>query len=86
MALALETVYGTPPASGFRTVPFASTSLGAEQPLITSELLGQGRDPTAPIKDAVTVDGDVVVPIDVENFGLSATVGRGVPLTVTLTL
>ena len=49
MALAFETIYGTPPASGFRTMPFASTSLGAEQPLITSELLGQGRDPTAPI-------------------------------------
>ena len=61
MALAFETVYGTAPASGYRTVPFASTTLGSEQPLIASELLGQGRDPLAPIKDAVTADGDVVV-------------------------
>ena len=68
MALAFETVYGTAPTTGFRTVPFASTTLGSEQPLIASELLGQGRDPLAPIKDAVTADGDVVVPIDVENF------------------
>ena len=70
MALAFETVYGTAPATGFRTVPFASTTLGSEQPLIASELLGQGRDPLTPIRDAVTADGDVVVPIDVENLGL----------------
>ncbi len=70
MALAFETVYGSAPTTGFRTVPFVSTTLGSEQPLIASELLGQGRDPLAPIKDAVTADGDVVVPIDVENFGL----------------
>ncbi len=72
MALAFESVYGTAPATGFRTVPFASTTLGSEQPLIASELLGQGRDPLAPIKDAVTADGDVVVPIDVENLRLVA--------------
>jgi hypothetical protein len=40
MALAFETVYGTAPASGYTRVPFASTSLGSEQPLIASELLG----------------------------------------------
>ena len=39
MALAFETVYGTAPAGGYTRVPFASTSLGSEQPLITSELL-----------------------------------------------
>ena len=69
MALAFETTYGTPPASGFTRMPFASTSLGAEQPLLNSELLGYGRDPLAPIKDAVTADGDVVVPLDAEAFG-----------------
>ena len=69
MALAFETTYGTPPASGFTRMPFASTTLGAEQPLLNSELLGYGRDPLAPIKDAVTADGDVVVPIDAEAFG-----------------
>ncbi len=61
MALAFETVYGTPPASGYRLMPFARTTLGAEQPLLNSELLGYGRDPLAPIKDAVTADGEVVV-------------------------
>ncbi len=69
MALAFETAYGAPPAGGWRRVPFASASLGAEQPLLNSELLGYGRDPLAPIKDAVTADGDVVVPLDAEALG-----------------
>jgi len=60
MALAIETVYGTAPASGYTRVPFASTSLDSEQLLLTSKLLCYGRDLTAPIKDAVTA---VVVPI-----------------------
>ena len=81
MALAFETVYGTAPASGYTRVPFASTSLGSEQPLITSELLGYGRDPLAPIKDAVTADGDVVVPIDAEAFGFWLKAAFGVPTT-----
>ena len=44
MALAFESVYGTSPGSGFKQVPFASTNLGGEQPLLDSELLGFGRD------------------------------------------
>lgn len=52
--------------SRFTRLPFASTSLGAEQPLLNSELLGYGRDPLAPIKDEVTADGDMVVLLDAE--------------------
>jgi hypothetical protein len=81
MALAFETVYGTPPASGFTRMPFASTTLGAEQPLQTSELLGYGRDPQAPIKDAGTADGDVVVPIDAAAFGFWLRAAFGAPIT-----
>ncbi|MCA0871378.1 hypothetical protein LCL97_11120 [Seohaeicola saemankumensis] len=81
MALAFETVYGTPPAGGFTKMPFASTTLGAEQPLLNSELLGYGRDPLAPIKDAVTADGDVVVPIDAEAFGFWLKAAFGDPTT-----
>ncbi len=69
MALAFETSYGTPPMSGYTKMPFASTTLGAEQPLQTSELLGYGRDPQAPIKDAVTADGNIVIPIDAASIG-----------------
>jgi len=81
MALAFETTYGTPPVSSFTKMPFASTSLGAEQPLQTSELLGYGRDPQAPIKDAVTADGDVVIPIDAEAFGFWLKATFGAPTT-----
>ena len=81
MALAFETVYGTPPASGYRLMPFARTTLGAEQPLLNSELLGYGRDPLAPIKDAVTADGEVVVPIDVDAFGFWLKAAFGAPTT-----
>ncbi|UXU75548.1 MULTISPECIES: phage tail tube protein [unclassified Paracoccus (in: a-proteobacteria)] len=81
MALAFETTYGTPPASGFIRMPFASTSLGAEQPLLNSELLGYGRDPLAPIKDAVTADGDVVVPLDAAAFGFWLKGAFGAPTT-----
>jgi hypothetical protein len=62
-------------------MPFASTSLGAEQPLLNSELLGYGRDPLAPIKDAVTADGDVVVPLDAEAFGFWLKAAFGAPTT-----
>ncbi|MDP5308436.1 phage tail tube protein [Paracoccus spongiarum] len=81
MALAFETVYGTPPVGGFTKMPFASTTLGAEQPLLNSELLGYGRDPLAPIKDAVTADGDVVLPIDAEAFGFWLNAAFGDPVT-----
>jgi hypothetical protein len=69
MALAYETTYGTAPASGYFQMPFASSSLGSEQPLIDNELLGFGRDPLAPSRDAITVDGDIVVPVDVNGIG-----------------
>ncbi|MFT4015223.1 MAG: phage tail tube protein [Paracoccus sp. (in: a-proteobacteria)] len=69
LAAAFETVYGTAPASGFHRMPFAASTLSAEQPLLSSELLGYGRDPLAPIKDAITADGDLTIPIDAEAFG-----------------
>ena len=81
MALAFETTYGTPPVGGFTRMPFASATLGAEQPLLNSELLGYGRDPLAPIKDALTADGNVVVPIDAEAFGFWLKAAFGQPIT-----
>ena len=81
LAAAFETTYGTAPTSGFMQMPFASASLGAEQPLLASELLGYGRDPLAPIKDAVTVDGDITVPLDAEAFGFWLKAAFGNPTT-----
>ena len=40
-----------------------------------------GRDPQAPIKDAVTADGNVVVPIDAEAFGFWLKACFGEPAT-----
>ena len=81
LAAAFETTYGTAPASGFMQMPFASASLGAEQPLLASELLGYGRDPLAPVRDAVTADGDIIVPLDAEAFGFWLKAAFGAPTT-----
>lgn len=72
MALGFEDTYGTPPSAGnFWKVPFApGTNPGSQQPLLNSELLGYGRDPLTPVKDAITVDGDVVIPLDARNLGV----------------
>lgn len=70
MAAAFESVYGTSPAAGtYRKMPFASATLGSDQPLLASELLGYGRDPLIPVRDAITTDGNVVVPIDARFTG-----------------
>lgn len=83
MALGFETIYGTPPAvNKFWKMPFASSSLGSEQPLLASELLGYGRDPLAPIADAITDEGDVVVPIDPRFWGIWLKAAFGAPVTV----
>lgn len=66
---AFETAYGVSPASGFVRFPFVSSSLGSEQGLIDSDILGQGRDPAAPSRDVVKVEGDLVVPVELRHFG-----------------
>jgi hypothetical protein len=81
LAAVFESTYGTSPVSGFRRMPFASETLSEEQPLLDNELLGYGRDPLAPIKDAITTDGDVVVPVDAEAFGFWLKGAFGQPTT-----
>jgi hypothetical protein len=81
VALAFETTYGTAPASGYTRIPFATTTLGAEQPLLASELITGSRDPVAPIKDALTADGNMVVPLDAEAGGFWMKAAFGNPIT-----
>jgi len=76
-----ETVYGTPPSGDYIKFPFVSSNLGSEQGLIASDLLGQGRDPSQPIRDVIKVEGDVVVPVDLRNFGHWLKALLGVPTT-----
>lgn len=80
-AFAFESVYGTAPASGYTQLPFISTTLGASQPLLDDDILGLGRDPQAPIKDAVTVDGDHVIPVDSDGLGYWLKLLFGAPVT-----
>jgi hypothetical protein len=69
MAAAFESTYGTPPGSGYKKLPFVSSELGDEQNLIASDLLGLGREPLPPSRDVINNEGDVVVPVDLRNFG-----------------
>jgi len=82
MAAAFETTYGTPPVAGYKKLPFVSSALGDEQNLIASDLLGYGREPLAPSRDVVNNEGDVVVPVDLRNFGYWLKLLLGAPTTV----
>lgn len=69
VAGAFEVTPGTIPANGFFAMPIVSHTLGEERPLISSDLLGLGREAQDPIGDRATNAGDIVVPVDVRNFG-----------------
>ncbi len=85
MAGAFETTYGTAPVGGFKKLPFVSAALGDEQGLIASDLLGYGREPLPPSRDVVNNEGDVVVPVDLRNFGTWLKLLMGAPSTVETT-
>jgi len=64
-----ESVYGTKPSGNWEKFAFSSSDLGAEQNLIASELLGQGREPRAPFRDVINDEGNIVVPVEARDFG-----------------
>jgi hypothetical protein len=64
-----ETSYGVLATGDFHRLPFISCDLGAEQPLEPNDVLGLGREPPEPSRGVVTDQGQIVVPIDVRNFG-----------------
>ncbi|MFN3943895.1 MAG: phage tail tube protein [Allosphingosinicella sp.] len=64
-----EETYGASPGGNYIRLPFVSSMLGAEQGLIESDLLGQGREPYDPSPDVINNAGDHVVPVDVRGFG-----------------
>ena len=81
LLLAEETEYGVMPQSGYRQMPFISSSLDSEQNLVSSNVLGLGRDPTQPFQDVINVDGDMAVPVDVRNIGVWLKAIFGAPTT-----
>lgn len=74
-----EATYGVTPASGFKKLPFVSSSMGEERPLIEDDQLGFGREGLDPAYDVATNDGDIVVPVDIAAIGfwLKAFFGAG---------
>ena len=81
LLIAEESKYGILPESGYRQIPFISTSLDSEQSLILSNVLGLGRDPTQPFQDVINVDGDMAVPVDMRNIGVWLKAIFGTPTT-----
>lgn len=87
-ALGREATYGVPPeASGappnanFYRMPFVSSTLGAEQALEPDDLLGRGGNPYDPDYAAVRAGGEIVVPVDLYNFGHWLRLAFGPPVT-----
>jgi Phage tail tube protein len=65
-----ETTYGQAATGNYVRMPFNRCNLGSEQGLIDDPVLGQGRDPLAPLQDVITDDGDIIVPVDPRYLGL----------------
>jgi hypothetical protein len=63
-------------------MPFNRCNLGSEQGLIDDPVLGQGRDPLAPLQDVINDEGDIVVPVDPRYLGLWLTGLFGDPDTI----
>lgn len=64
-----EASYGVKPPGNWEKFAFVSSDIGAEQNLLSSELLGQGREPRAPFRDVINDEGNLVVPVEARDFG-----------------
>ena len=70
LLIAEENNYGSLSEGTYTQIPFASSAIDSEQGLISSNVLGLGRDPTTPFQDVINVEGDLSVPIDLRNIGI----------------
>lgn len=74
--------YGVGGTGDWTQRPFFSTTLSAEQALLTEpRLLGQGREPPKPSLDVINANGDIVVPVDQRHFGFWLKMLLGAPAT-----
>jgi len=76
-----ETVYGTPPATGYRRLDFKATDLSSEIPLDDDPLLGRGRNAQDPYRGLVIDEGGVDIPLDERGTGWWLTGLFGDPVT-----
>lgn len=67
---AFESTYKVIPTTGFYKIPFISSDLGSEQPLIENDVLGYGRDSQAPMQDVISAGGNITLPLCARNAGL----------------
>ena len=81
LLIAEESTYGTLSSGDYTQVPFSSSAIDSEQGLITSNVLGLGRDPTTPFQDVINVEGDLAVPVDLRNIGIWLKAIFGLPAT-----
>ena len=83
MLLGIEASYGASASvQAYFQTPFVSANLGDEQGLVESDVLGFGRMPQQPGRDAVNNAGDVVAPLCARNIGLWYSLLFGAPTTV----
>lgn len=81
LLIAEESTYGTLSENTYTQIPFASSAIDSEQGLISSNVLGLGRDPTTPFQDVINVEGDLSVPVDLRNIGIWLKAVFGTPNT-----
>lgn len=82
LLLKRETAYGQASAGDYIRMPFNRCALGSEQGLIDDPVLGQGRDPLAPLQDVINDEGEIVVPMDPRYLGIWLTGLFGDPTTI----
>ncbi|CAM3633839.1 hypothetical protein TH8_08730 [Thalassospira profundimaris] len=81
LLLKRETAYGQAASGDYIRMPFNRCTLGSEQGLIDDPVLGQGRDPLAPLQDVINDEGEIVVPMDPRYLGIWLTGLFGDPVT-----
>ncbi len=81
LLLKRETAYGQVVGGDYIRMPFNRCTLGSEQGLIDDPVLGQGRDPLAPLQDVINDEGEIVVPMDPRYLGIWLTGLFGDPVT-----
>ena len=83
MSIGLETDFGTAAAADAgKTLKFNSSGLNATRDLNRSETIQPGRSPVEPFQGNGSVDGDFVVPLDLNQLAFLFKCAFGAPVTI----